>query len=55
MLLKEVFQENGFPENVIDRYYQLYLNRIHKLKGKVTVVEKKPLQSVLPYLGTISM
>ena len=25
----EIFQKNGYPENFIDRYFKLFLNRIH--------------------------
>ena len=55
ILLREIFQKNGYPENFIDRYFKLFLNRIHILKEKVPTVEKKPLRLVFPYLGTISM
>ena len=55
MLLREIIQENGFPEEFIDRYFKLLLNRVHILKEKVPIVEKKPLRLVLPYLGTISL
>ena len=53
ILLREIFQKNGYPENFIARCFKLFLNRIHILKDKVPIVEKKPLQLVLPYLGTI--
>ena len=53
--LREIFQKNGYPENFIDRCFKLFLGRIHILKEKVPTVEKKPLQLVLPYLGTISL
>ena len=55
ILLREIFQKNGYPENFIDRYFTLFLNRIHFLKEKVPTVEKKPLRLVLPYLGTITL
>ena len=55
MLLGEIFQKNGFPENFIDRCFKLFLNRIYILKEKIPTVEKKPLRLVLPYLGTISL
>ena len=55
ILLREIFQKNGYPENFTDRCFQLLLNRIHILKEKVPAVEKKPLRLVLPYLGTISL
>ena len=52
-LLREIFQNNGYPENFIDRLFKLFLNRTCILKVKVPTVEKKPLQLVLPYLGNI--
>ena len=55
ILLREIFQKNGYPENFIDRCFKLFLSRIHILKDKVPAVEKKPLQLVLPYLGTVSL
>ena len=55
ILLREIFQKNGYPENFIYRCFKLFLNRIHILKEKVLTVEKKPLRLVLPYLGTISL
>ena len=48
ILLREIFQKNGCPENVIDRCFKLFLNRIYILKEKVSTVEKKPLQLALP-------
>ena len=54
-LLTEIFQKNGYPDNVIGRCFKLLLNRIHILKEKVPTVEKKHLRLVLPYLGTICL
>ena len=51
ILLREIFQKNGYRENFI----KLFLNRIHTLKQKVPTVEKRPLRLVLPYLRTISL
>ena len=51
ILLREIFQKNGYPENFIDGYF----NRIYILKEKVPTVEKKLLWLVLPYLATISL
>ena len=53
ILLRKIFQKNGYPQNFIGRCFKLFLNRIHILKGIVPVVEKKHLRLVLPYLGTI--
>ena len=33
----------------------MFLNGTHAIKEKVPIVEKKPLQLVLPYLGTVSL
>ena len=44
ILLREIFQKNGYPENFIDRCFKSFLNKIHILKEKVPTVEKKPLQ-----------
>ena len=53
-LLSEIFQKNGYPENFIDRCFEMFLNRTHILKEKVSrVVPKnylKSLRLVLPYL-----
>ena len=53
ILLREIFQKNGCPENFIDKCLKLFFNRIHILKENVPTVEKKPLRLVLPYLETI--
>ena len=55
ILLREIFQKNGYPENFIERCFKLFLNRFHILKENVPTVEKKHLRLVLPYLGTISL
>ena len=34
ILLREIFQKYGYPENVIDRCFKLFLNRIHILKKR---------------------
>ena len=51
--LREIFRNIVYPENFIDRCH--ILNRTHILNVKVPTVDKKPLQLVLPYLGTISL
>ena len=55
ILLREIFKKNVYPENFIDRCFNLFLNRIHILKENVSTVENKPLPLVLPYLGIISL
>ena len=34
ILLRKIFQKNGYPDNVIDRCFKLLLNRIHILKKR---------------------
>ena len=51
ILLREIFQKNGYPENFVDRYFKLFFNRIDILKENVPTVEKKPLRLVLSYQG----
>ena len=48
ILLREIFQKNGYPENFIDRCFKLFLNRIHIVKKNLPTFEKKPLRLVLP-------
>ena len=55
ILLREILQKNGYQEKFIGRCFKIFLNRIYILKEKVPIVEKKPLQLVLPYLATISL
>ena len=55
ILLREIFQKNGYTENFIDRCFKLCLNRIHILKEKVTAIEKTPPRLVFPYLEIISL
>ena len=40
ILLREIFQKNGYPENFIDRCFKVLLNSIHILKEKVPTIEK---------------
>ena len=47
ILLRGIFQKNGYPENFIDRCFKLFLNRIHILKEKDRTVEKKPPSLVI--------
>ena len=55
IFLREIFQKNGYPENFIDKCFELSLNRIHILKEKVSTVEKKALRQALPYLEIKSL
>ena len=55
ILLREIFQKNANRENVIVRYFKLFLNRIHIPKESVPAVQKKPLRLSFPFSGTISL
>ena len=49
-LLEEIrYRKNSYSGNFINRCIKLFLNRIHILKEKVTIVEKRPLRLVLPF------
>ena len=50
--LREIFRENGFAENFIDKCFKLLFNRNHILKEKVPRVKKKPPTWIFPYLWT---
>ena len=54
IVLREIFQKNGYPQNFVDRCFKFFSSRIHILKEKVSTVETKPLLLSLPYLRTIS-
>ena len=47
ILLREIFQKNGYPENFIDRCFKVLLNSIHILKEKVPTIEKMPQRTSL--------
>ena len=51
--LKGISRKNGYPENVIDKYFKKFLKNAYLVKENVPTVEKKRLLLVLPYLGII--
>ena len=55
ILLREIFQKNGYPVNFIDKWFKLFLNKIDILREKVPTVKKKPLRLVFSYLRSISL
>ena len=55
LLKRNMIQKNVYPENFIDRCFKLFVNRIHILKERVSIVEKRSLRLFLPYLETISL
>ena len=54
IFLNVIFQENGYPENFINKCFKKFLNNIHFVKGNVPTLKQERLLLVLPYLG-ISM
>ena len=55
MILKEIFQRNGYPKSFIDKCFKKFLDRLHIVRPTSATVEKKALRLVLPYLGPISL
>ena len=41
--LKRIFGKNGYPENVIDECFKIFLDNIHLAKENVSTVGKKGL------------
>ena len=44
ILLREIFEKNGYPENLINACFKLFLNRIHIRKGKFSYAVEKSLR-----------
>ena len=55
MILKEIFQRNGYSKSFIDKCFKKSLDRLHIIKSSSETVEKKALCLVFPYLGPISL
>ena len=55
LLKRNMIQTNVYPENFIDRCFKLFVNRIHILKERVSIVEKRSVRLFLPYLETVSL
>ena len=55
LLKRNVIQKNFHPENLIGRCFKLFVNRIHILKERVSIVEKMSLRLFLPYLETVPL
>ena len=53
MILKEIFQRNGYSKSFIDKLFKKFLGRLRIIKPTSATVEKKVLHFVLPYLGPI--
>ena len=46
--LTDVFKNNGYPENFINNYFKVFLDKKYRIQEKVTTVPKKILFLVLP-------
>ena len=55
LLKRNVIQKSFYPENFIGRCFKLFVNRIHILKERVSIVEKMSLRLFLPYLETVPL
>ena len=53
--LKDVFNSNGYSENFINDCFKTILDNKHRIQEKAIIVPKKPLLSVLPNLGSLSL
>ena len=53
--LNGIFQNNGYPESFIDKYFKKFLNNNHLVKENVPPLKKRCLLLVLPYLEIISL
>ena len=52
-LLRQIFEKKGYPRIFINRSLKFYSNPELLSLKKVSAAEKKPLQLVLLFLGTI--
>ena len=50
-----VFKNNGYPVNLINNCFKMFLDNIYRIQEKVTTVPKKTLFLALPYLGPLSL
>ena len=50
-----VFKNNGYPVNLINNCFKMFLDNVYRIQEKVTTVPKKTLFLVLPYLGPLSL
>ena len=55
VILKEIFQRNGYPKSFVNKCFKKFLDRLHIIKPTSATMEKKTLHLVLPYLGSISL
>ena len=49
------FNNNGYPENFIDKCFKVFLDNKYRIQEKVITMPRKTLFLVLPYLGRLSL
>ena len=55
MLLKEIFEKNGYNNKFFDGCLRTFLNKFYSKKAPQHTVPKKDLYVFLPYLGKLSL
>ena len=55
VILREIFDRNDYPCNVIDFCVRNFLAKIHRPKVEVFTVPKRDINILLPFLGTTSL
>ena len=55
MLLKEIFEKNGYNNKFFDGCLRTFLNKFYSKKAPQYTVPKKDLYVFLPYLGKLSL
>ena len=53
--MKSVLSQNGYPKRFLDKVISKLLDKRYKKRVTITIVSKKTLRLVLPYLGTQSL
>jgi len=55
VFLKDVFNRNGYPYNVVDFCIRIFLSKIYRPKVETCTVPKREIDIVLPFLGNTSL
>ena len=55
LFLKQIFLENGFPENHMNKCFKRFMDKTHNITKATLTVEKKYLVLVLLSLSSISL
>ena len=55
LFLKQIFLENGFPENLMNKCFKGFMDNTHNITKATLTVEKKSLVLVLLSLSSISL